>query len=476
MAHPSGDQQAHHRRRPLRGRRRRVLAGLAAREALLPRRPAHRDGRRHAGDRRARPRGREDRHEAHQEGELHRVGRRVRAEGAHAVPVVRPERRARAAAQGRAAARRPQAHRRASCAGTTPRRRSPRASPAAATAGSGGSSSGCGATAARSRSGASGSRSTAGSTRWRPRASTPTGTSPVTAPTTRSSRGTTSRPACTVTSSGTTGRPSLREHGLPDCRWTPCYDCGVCTDYALEHVVASAVPPAGGSQGTGQGLGFGNEVARGAHPQARERDVVRATDGFPVRVRFTKRGKVRFISHRDVARGFERAFRIEELPLAFTLGFSPRPKVSFGLALSVGHESIAEYLDVELREPVDTDAWPERLSAALPEGIDVTGVGAARRPRAGPAGSGHAGRIPGCGRGCRRRTRRPRRAQSCCHTRAHGERLVARHPHPQGSRERGRHPSRDRRVHARVRQPTTPMTASGPRAHPVNAIPRRPAA
>jgi len=101
---------------------------------------------------------------------------------------------------------------------------------------------------------------------------------------------------------------------------------------------------------------------------------VRATDGFPVRVRFTKRGKVRFISHRDVARGFERAFRIEDLPLAFTLGFSPRPKVSFGLALSVGHESIAEYLDVELREPVETGAWPERLSAALPEGIDVTGV------------------------------------------------------------------------------------------------------
>ena len=54
---------------------------------------------------------------------------------------------------------------------------------------------------------------------------------------------------------------ALREHGLPDCRWTPCYDCGVCTDYALEHVVASAVPPAGGSQGTGQGLGFGARSA-----------------------------------------------------------------------------------------------------------------------------------------------------------------------------------------------------------------------
>jgi len=53
---------------------------------------------------------------------------------------------------------------------------------------------------------------------------------------------------------------ALAEHGLPDCRWTPCYDCGVCTDYALEHVVASAVAPAGGSQGTGQDLGGGGEV------------------------------------------------------------------------------------------------------------------------------------------------------------------------------------------------------------------------
>ncbi|MEX2100411.1 MAG: TIGR03936 family radical SAM-associated protein [Acidimicrobiia bacterium] len=98
------------------------------------------------------------------------------------------------------------------------------------------------------------------------------------------------------------------------------------------------------------------------------------SEGFPVRLRFMKRGKVRFISHRDVARAFERAFRIEELPLAFTLGFSPRPKVSFGLALSVGHESIAEYLDFELSEAIETDTLPERLSAALPQGIDVTGA------------------------------------------------------------------------------------------------------
>lgn len=47
-------------------------------------------------------------------------------------------------------------------------------------------------------------------------------------------------------------RDSLDELGLEDCRWTPCYDCGACTGYSIEHVVASATPPAGGSQGTGQ--------------------------------------------------------------------------------------------------------------------------------------------------------------------------------------------------------------------------------
>ncbi|MEM7275328.1 MAG: TIGR03960 family B12-binding radical SAM protein [Actinomycetota bacterium] len=53
---------------------------------------------------------------------------------------------------------------------------------------------------------------------------------------------------------------ALAEVGLEDCRWTPCYDCGACTGYGIEHVVASATPPAGGSQGTGQDLASGGEV------------------------------------------------------------------------------------------------------------------------------------------------------------------------------------------------------------------------
>ena len=53
---------------------------------------------------------------------------------------------------------------------------------------------------------------------------------------------------------------ALAESGVEDCRWTPCYDCGVCTGYGIEHVVGSPLPPAGGSQGTGQDLGSGADV------------------------------------------------------------------------------------------------------------------------------------------------------------------------------------------------------------------------
>ncbi|HZQ26978.1 MAG TPA: TIGR03936 family radical SAM-associated protein [Acidimicrobiales bacterium] len=90
-------------------------------------------------------------------------------------------------------------------------------------------------------------------------------------------------------------------------------------------------------------------------------------------MRFSKVGKVRWTSHRDVARMWERAFRRIDLRLAWTEGFSPRPKVSFGLALPTGAESVAEYLDVELADGAQPDvaALPGRLSAALPAGIDV---------------------------------------------------------------------------------------------------------
>jgi radical SAM-linked protein len=92
-----------------------------------------------------------------------------------------------------------------------------------------------------------------------------------------------------------------------------------------------------------------------------------------VRFRFVKLGKVRWTSHRDVARMWERALRRAQLPVVSTGGFTPRPKISFGLALPTGHESVAEYLDVEFaRDDLDVPSLPARLSPALPVGIDVT--------------------------------------------------------------------------------------------------------
>ncbi|MGI8794384.1 MAG: TIGR03936 family radical SAM-associated protein [Acidimicrobiales bacterium] len=94
-----------------------------------------------------------------------------------------------------------------------------------------------------------------------------------------------------------------------------------------------------------------------------------------VRFRFAKTGKVRWTSHRDVARMWERAIRRADLPVAYTEGFSPRPKMAFGLALPTGYESVAEYLDIDFEpsdeRPVDVDGLPALLTPALPVGVEA---------------------------------------------------------------------------------------------------------
>jgi radical SAM-linked protein len=97
-----------------------------------------------------------------------------------------------------------------------------------------------------------------------------------------------------------------------------------------------------------------------------------------LRIRSTKLGKVRFVGHRDLARIWDRALRRVGLPVTFTAGFTPRPKISFGLALPTGAESLAEYLDVDVdprESPVDLSVLIEHLSAVLPVGIDAVAVG-----------------------------------------------------------------------------------------------------
>ncbi|MGH9079625.1 MAG: TIGR03936 family radical SAM-associated protein, partial [Acidimicrobiales bacterium] len=100
-----------------------------------------------------------------------------------------------------------------------------------------------------------------------------------------------------------------------------------------------------------------------------------------IRFRFTKLGKVRFTSQRDVARMWERALRRAQLPVAYTEGFSPRPRLSFGLALPTGCESEAEYLDVALdpgrpeTDEIVVASLVHLLTPLLPEGITVRKAG-----------------------------------------------------------------------------------------------------
>jgi radical SAM-linked protein len=91
-----------------------------------------------------------------------------------------------------------------------------------------------------------------------------------------------------------------------------------------------------------------------------------------VRVRYAKLGKVRFLSHRDTARVWERTLRRAGVPVASSAGFTPRPRLSFGLALPTGAESVAEYLDLELvdgADPADLEPLAERLTDVLPGGF-----------------------------------------------------------------------------------------------------------
>src|SRR5436309_9026526 len=74
-----------------------------------------------------------------------------------------------------------------------------------------------------------------------------------------------------------------------------------------------------------------------------------------LRIRYAKRGRMRFTSHRDVARALERALRRAALPMAYSAGFSPHPKVSYAGASPTGVASEAEYLEIGLAERCDPD-------------------------------------------------------------------------------------------------------------------------
>ncbi|MBA3744164.1 MAG: DUF2344 domain-containing protein [Sporichthya sp.] len=93
-----------------------------------------------------------------------------------------------------------------------------------------------------------------------------------------------------------------------------------------------------------------------------------------LRIRYAKRGRLRFTSHRDFARAFERALRRAKVPMAYSAGFTPHPKVSYANAAPTGVASEAEYLEIGLAEIRDPDQIRADLDAALPDGLDIVEV------------------------------------------------------------------------------------------------------
>jgi len=93
-----------------------------------------------------------------------------------------------------------------------------------------------------------------------------------------------------------------------------------------------------------------------------------------LRVRYAKRGRLRFTSHRDFSRAFERAVFRARIPMAYSSGFNPHPRISYAGAAPTGSASEAEYLEIGLAEVVDPDAARGALEEALPDGLDIVEV------------------------------------------------------------------------------------------------------
>jgi radical SAM-linked protein len=93
-----------------------------------------------------------------------------------------------------------------------------------------------------------------------------------------------------------------------------------------------------------------------------------------LRIRFTKCGDLRWISHRDLARVWERLLRRAELTLAFSQGFHPKPKISFPSALPLGVEAIDEVVELELLGQVSLTDVQRRISAEAPTGLELVSV------------------------------------------------------------------------------------------------------
>ncbi|KRE38399.1 radical SAM protein [Janibacter sp. Soil728] len=107
----------------------------------------------------------------------------------------------------------------------------------------------------------------------------------------------------------------------------------------------------------------------------------RTPDGPPpppavqkLRIQYARRGRLRYSSTRDFGRALERALRRSGVPMAYSAGFHPHPKISYANGAATGAASEAEYFEISVTEQVDPDSVATALNEALPDGLDIVSV------------------------------------------------------------------------------------------------------
>ncbi|MGQ9609634.1 MAG: TIGR03960 family B12-binding radical SAM protein [bacterium] len=146
---------------------------------------------------------------------------------------------------------------------------------------------------------------------------------------------------------------ALNAELTPDCRLGKCSNCGICDKG--KRVKLSISPrelPA-----TSIAKSFNNRT-----------NFLKASR---IRFKFAKKSELRFISHLDVVNAFTRAFRRAEIPIAYSQGFNPHPKISFGSALAVGITSSAEFADIDLETYISPEDFLLQCNRKLPKGLEI---------------------------------------------------------------------------------------------------------
>ena len=141
----------------------------------------------------------------------------------------------------------------------------------------------------------------------------------------------------------------------PDCRTGSCSDCGVCDHKTIRVVTAPADAPVGTLVSTFAGRGDAGGPGRA------------------FRLRFTKLGPARFLSHMELSSALSRAMMLGGIFFVYSQGFHPHPRISFAVATAVGMESRGEFADIRIQDPqVELKTLVARINAGLPSGVAVT--------------------------------------------------------------------------------------------------------